>query len=568
MLSNYFKIIFIIFIFLFPNEVKTKNTNFKDFNSKQLSNYFSGIISHNNQKNEQALKYLKSSKQLLNQHEEYFRRLIFSLVLNQNVDRAFQEIKFLKNKNQSEFFEAQLLLLIDSINKKKFGKTKLYLKKLSEFTEEGNFEKVIYETLRDYAYTFENKKINTLESNFGNLIAINNAFQNCYLNDPKTLNYFDKLRSSEAADYSRYLFFYVNHLVHEKRLDLVKQISSEINGLSSNLIILQTKAWIEKNKFKDIEKIFSCKNENDLLAEFFYLVSNLYASQDEFEQSNFYLNISFFLNKKFKINLSLMADNYFLNENYEQSLKVLDVFDLKDDLYYWFKIKQKGKIIAEQKDKEEALKFIELNFKKIKNPSKKILFDLASIYKNSKKYDKAIELYTLVLNKTEKSSLNYADLLYRRGGSYERIGKYEKSDKDLISALELIPNNSYVLNYLAYSWLERDKNINKAISMLEKAYKENDNDPYIIDSVGWGYYLTGRYVEAEKYMRRAIELMPNDPIVNDHYGDILWKMNRKTQAQYFWKSVLRMSDVEKEMIDKIKEKLIKGLPKDMNNESL
>ena len=568
MLSNYFKIIFIIFIFLFPNEVKTKNTNFKDFNSKQLSNYFSGIISHNNQKNEQALKYLKSSKQLLNQHEEYFRRLIFSLVLNQNVDRAFQEIKFLKNKNQSEFFEAQLLLLIDSINKKKFGKTKLYLKKLSEFTEEGNFEKVIYETLRDYAYTFENKKINTLESNFGNLIAINNAFQNCYLNDPKTLNYFDKLRSSEAADYSRYLFFYVNHLVHEKRLDLVKQISSEINGLSSNLIILQTKAWIEKNKFKDIEKIFSCKNENDLLAEFFYLVSNLYASQDEFEQSNFYLNISFFLNKKFKINLSLMADNYFLNENYEQSLKVLDVFDLKDDLYYWFKIKQKGKIIAEQKDKEEALKFIELNFKKIKNPSKKILFDLASIYKNSKKYDKAIELYTLVLNRTEKSSLNYADLLYRRGGSYERIGKYEKSDKDLISALELIPNNSYVLNYLAYSWLERDKNINKAISMLEKAYKENDNDPYIIDSVGWGYYLTGRYVEAEKYMRRAIELMPNDPIVNDHYGDILWKMNRKTQAQYFWKSVLRMSDVEKEMIDKIKEKLIKGLPKDMNNESL
>ena len=568
MLSNYFKIIFIIFIFLFPNEVKTKNTNFKDFNSKQLSNYFSGIISHNNQKNEQALKYLKSSKQLLNQHEEYFRRLIFSLVLNQNVDRAFQEIKFLKNKNQSEFFEAQLLLLIDSINKKKFGKTKLYLKKLSEFTEEGNFEKVIYETLRDYAYTFENKKINTLESNFGNLIAINNAFQNCYLNDPKTLNYFDKLRSSEAADYSRYLFFYVNHLVHEKRLDLVKQISSEINGLSNNLIILQTKAWIEKNKFKDIEKIFSCKNENDLLAEFFYLVSNLYASQDEFEQSNFYLNISFFLNKKFKINLSLMADNYFLNENYEQSLKVLDVFDLKDDLYYWFKIKQKGKIIAEQKDKEEALKFIELNFKKIKNPSKKILFDLASIYKNSKKYDKAIELYTLVLNRTEKSSLNYADLLYRRGGSYERIGKYEKSDKDLISALELIPNNSYVLNYLAYSWLERDKNINKAISMLEKAYKENDNDPYIIDSVGWGYYLTGRYVEAEKYMRRAIELMPNDPIVNDHYGDILWKMNRKTQAQYFWKSVLRMSDVEKEMIDKIKEKLIKGLPKDMNNESL
>ena len=51
-------------------------------------------------------------------------------------------------------------------------------------------------------------------------------------------------------------------------------------------------------------------------------------------------------------------------------------------------------------------------------------------------------------------------------------------------------------------------------------------------------------------MRRALELMPNDPIVNDHYGDILWKLNRKIQAQYFWNSVLKMEDVEKEMIEK------------------
>ena len=107
---------------------------------------------------------------------------------------------------------------------------------------------------------------------------IYNAFQSCYLNDPKTLDYFNRLKNSEAADYSRYLFFYVNYLVHEKRFDLVKKISSEINELSSNLIILQTKAWIEKSNFKEIEKIFSCKNENDLLAEFFYLVSFLIQS--------------------------------------------------------------------------------------------------------------------------------------------------------------------------------------------------------------------------------------------------------------------------------------------------
>ncbi len=559
MIAKNLKIILTIFFIFFPLGAKSKNIYSKDFNSKELSNYFSGIISHNNQKNEQALKYLKSSKQLLNKHDEYFRRLIFSLVLNQNVDRAIQEIKFLKNKKQSEFFEAQLILLIDSINKKNFDKTKIYLNNIAKYTEEGTFEKVIYETLRDYAYTFKEKKMSNFKSNFGNLIAINNAFQSCYLNNLKTLDYFDKLKSSEAADYSRYLFFYVNYLIHKKRFDLVKEISFEIDELSNNLIILQTKSWIDKSNFSEIKEIFSCNNENDILAEFFYLVSNLYSSQDEYEQSNFYLNISYFLNKKFKINLSLMADNYFLNENYDQSLKVLQLFNSKDDLYYWFKIKQEAKIITEKKNKEEGLKYIEKNFKNIKNPSTKVLFDLATIYKNSKKYEKAIELYTSVMNIMDKDDLNYADLLYRRGGSFERIGKYEKSDKDLLDALKIIPNNSYVLNYLAYSWLERNQNINKAILMLEKAYKENENDPYIIDSVGWGYFLVGKYDDAEKYMRRALELMPNDPIVNDHYGDILWKLNRKIQAQYFWNSVLKMDDAEKEMIEKIKVKLINGL---------
>ena len=566
MIAKNFKIIFTIFFIFFTFQAKSKNIYSNDFNSKDLSNYFSGVISHNNQKNDQALKYFKSSKQLLNKHEEYFKRLIFSLVLNQNVDRAIQEIKFLRNKNQSKFFEAQLLLLIDSINKKNFDKTKIYLNNIAKYTEEGTFEKVIYETLRDYSFTFEEKKMSNFKSNFGNLTAINNAFQSCYLNNPNTLEYFDILKNSEAADYSRYLFFYTNYLTHKKRFDLVNEISLEIDELSSNLIILQTKSWIDKSRFNEIKEIFSCKNENDLLAEFFYLVSNLYSSQDEYEESNFYLNISYFLNKKFKINLSLMADNYYLNENYDQSLKVLQLFNSKDDLYYWFKIKQEAKIITEKENKDEALKYIEKNFKNINNPSIKTLFDLATIYKNSKKYEKAIELYTTIMSVVEKDSLNYADLLYRRGGSFERLGEYEKSDKDLLEALKIIPNNSYVLNYLAYSWLERGQNINKAILMLEKAYKENENDPYIIDSVGWGYFLVGKYNDAEKYMRRAIELMPNDPIVNDHYGDILWRLNRKIQAKYFWNSVLKMDDAEKEMIEKIKVKLINGLSK--NNESL
>jgi len=95
--------------------------------------------------------------------------------------------------------------------------------------------------------------------------------------------------------------------------------------------------------------------------------------------------------------------------------------------------------------------------------------------------------------------------------------------------------------------------------MLEKAYALKKNDPYIIDSIGWAYYLINDYEKAEKFLRKAVELMPDDPIVNDHYGDILWKLNRKIQARYFWTNVLNMDDADKEILEKINVKLLEGL---------
>ena len=134
-------------------------------------------------------------------------------------------------------------------------------------------------------------------------------------------------------------------------------------------------------------------------------------------------------------------------------------------------------------------------------------------------------------------------------------------DKDLLKSLEINPDKPYVLNYLAYSWLERDYKINFAMEMLQNAYAQLPDDPYIIDSIGWAHYLVGNYVEAEKLLRKAIQIMPRDPIVNDHYGDILWKLGKKIQANYFWKNVLSFEDTEDKMKEDIYYKLLKGLKK-------
>ena len=96
------------------------------------------------------------------------------------------------------------------------------------------------------------------------------------------------------------------------------------------------------------------------------------------------------------------------------------------------------------------------------------------------------------------------------------------------------------------------------MEMLENAYASKSDDPYIIDSIGWAYYLLNDYIKAENFLKRAVEIMPEDPIVNDHYGDILWKLDRKIQARYFWSTVLEMKDTEQKMKEKIQKKLVEG----------
>ena len=67
------------------------------------------------------------------------------------------------------------------------------------------------------------------------------------------------------------------------------------------------------------------------------------------------------------------------------------------------------------------------------------------------------------------------------------------------------------------------------------------------------------YTEAEKYIKKAVELMPEDPTVNDHYGDILWKLNRNIQARYFWNYVLSLDDADEDIKKNIIIKITEGL---------
>ena len=551
---------FSLILLFYQSPLYSKSETLNDFNSRHLSNYFSGIVAYENNDNTQALKFFKSSKYLIKQHNSYLESYIYSLVLEGKVQRATSEIKKNSTEGNSNFFEAHLLLALDSLKRKNYKKSKEHLDKSYEFIKNDRFSLIIAETLKQYLYVFEENKISKTRNKFGNFSLINQVFQKCYLNDQNTKTYFNQLVNSQNdVDYTRYIFFYLNYLIESNQYKEAKNITDNLDYLNSSLLISQGKKWIEDEKLEEFKKIFSCSNTSDIVSEFFFLVSNLYSSQNNYEKSNFYLNISHYLNPKFKFNLSLLAENYYLNKNYTKTLEILESFNKKDEFYYWFRLKKEAQIISRRQDNDKSLDFINLNFKKIKNPSTKIIFDIANFNKNAKKYKEAIKYYDQIILRIGINSELYSEILYRRGGSYERLGDYVNSDKDLLKSLEVNPDDAYVLNYLAYSWLEREYKIDLSLQMLEKAYSIRNNDPYIIDSIGWAYYLINDYTKAENFLKRAVELMPEDPIVNDHYGDILWKLDRKIQARYFWKNVLNLEETENEMKKNIKDKLIVGL---------
>ena len=538
----------LVLFLLYQTPLNSKSISFEDFDRRNLSKYFSGIVAFNNRENPQALKFFNSTKILTDIHNPYLKRYIYSLVLENKIPKAINIIKQNENKNNTNFFNSYLLLFIDSLKKNNLDSANNFLLKAEKFAKKDRLNQAIISSLKQYIYVFKEKDFLKNEKNFGSLSSISETFLRCYLNDPKTDEYFSNLISNNNTDFTRYVYFYLTYLIENERLLEVKEISNEIDFINTTLLLSQAKNWIQNDNEQKLIEIFSCKNYNDLVAEFLFIVANLYSSQDNFEDSNFYLNLSNFLNPKFIFNLSLVAENYYQNEDYEKTIKVIKKFEKEDNFYYWFRIKKEAQIIAKQKNNVEALNYIISIFKKINNPSNKIIFDVANFYKKSKNYEEAIKYYTKIIDGLEDSHEIKVDILYRRGGSYERMKNFEEADKDLLYALKIDPNDAYILNYLAYSWLERDYKINEAIEMLEIAYKAKSNDPYIIDSIGWAYYLTDNYSEAEKLLKRAVELMPDDPIVNDHYGDILWKLDRKIQARYFWSSVLSMESVEDEMI--------------------
>ena len=549
--------LFIIFL-LYQTSSFSKISDVNKFDQKNLSNYFSAVLSINNNDAKNSLKFLENSKILNDRHEEHFKNYIKSLVANEKVDLAIKKIKY--SQNNYSFLEREVILLVDNLINKNLEKSSLNLEKIESLIDpDDRYHIILSKVLKNYLEVFKSKNIKSYKNNnFAELDDISLAFLSCYFDLKNTDKRFEEFIEYDGSS-SRYIYFYLDYLIEQNKINKIDQVLQNINQLNKPLLIAQSVKWIEEKNYNKLNNLFSCKNEKDIIAEFFYLIANLYSSQGLFKESNFYIILAKYLNPKFTLNSTLLIENYMDTKKYKLVKNELSNIEKDNVIYNWFKIKKNASIIQETKNDDSALKFIKKEYGKIQNPSNKILFDMANILRNFQDYEGAIEIYSNLIRYPNYSAEEYADLLYKRGTSYERKKDFLKADEDLIESLKIDPDEPYVLNYLGYSWLERSYKIPEAMDMLKEAYSLRENDPYITDSIGWAYYLIEDFVNAKKYLEKAVKLMPYDPIVNDHYGDVLWRLNKKVQARYFWNGVLKLEDTEEELKKEIEKKLVFGL---------
>ncbi len=135
-------------------------------------------------------------------------------------------------------------------------------------------------------------------------------------------------------------------------------------------------------------------------------------------------------------------------------------------------------------------------------------------------------------------------MFYFRGIARERTENWPDAEADFLKALDLEPEQPFVMNYLAYSWIEKKLHLDRAKGMLVRAVELRPDDGYIVDSLGWVYFRLGEYRKGVMFLERAVELRPQDPVINDHLGDAYWRVGRHQEARFQWRRALSLEPEE------------------------
>lgn len=313
---------------------------------------------------------------------------------------------------------------------------------------------------------------------------------------------------------------------------------------------------IEVQNDEQFEPFVSSLDEG--FAEIFYTVSTILMQDNVKSIATNFLQYAAFFKPEFPLVHFLQAQIFESDQYYRGAQNEFDKIKSDSSLYFQSKL-QRAWLYNDMDRSEETIAAL-LKLEKEYPDNREVLNSIAEFYRMNERFAEAIPAYSKVIDNIEEENVRDWIVYYTRGIVFDQEKRWAEAEMDFKKALEIRPEQPMVLNYLAYSWVDRGLNYVEAKKMLIRAVELRPNDGYIVDSLGWALYKMGDYEEAVPVLERAAQLETQDWAINDHLGDAYWTVGRKNEARFQWRHALSLSPDE-DKIDLIKSKIKDGYKK-------
>ncbi|MEI6573197.1 MAG: tetratricopeptide repeat protein [Alphaproteobacteria bacterium] len=370
----------------------------------------------------------------------------------------------------------------------------------------------------------------------------------------------DEARKSLKAAYEgdpqslRTADLYAQFLISQRESDEALSIYRRMKLLYPRHPVLRVAiAQLESGKQPDDE----IRDESDGIAEVLYGLGSTVTRDGDELASLIYLRLAHYLSPNHNLAAIAIADTYERLKQPQSANSAYALVEANSPLRLTADV-QRALNLEQLGEKDEAVTLLKAAAAKAKDEIEPLIA-LGNIYRARKVFAEAAEIYSTAITALGQPTPGHWSLFYSRGIAFERLKRWPEAEADFRKALELSPDQPLVLNYLGYSWVEQNTNLDEAFKMLRRAVDQQPTDGYIVDSLGWAYFRLGQYDKALQLMEKAVDLKAADPTINDHLGDVYWRLGRELEARFQWNHA-RDLNPEPEDLAKILEKIEKGLP--------
>ena len=333
--------------------------------------------------------------------------------------------------------------------------------------------------------------------------------------------------------------FYENQLQYDKAVAIYQRIIEE--GESTDMA--KTKLVNLYLKIEENDKALELLRElRMVLPESFNVditITRILMSQEKYDEAVMILEDVLQTNPGLTVMRYLLGMAYFRKKDFGKAAEQLEIIPPESNLYE-DTVFLRVKILSETDNQVGAIELLEKQIAEplTRKPSFYIL--LASLYRETEEVGHGKEIYEQAVQLYPQD----VEILYNYGIFLEKIGERDNAFSRMEAVLALEPDNGPALNYVGYTWADKGINLEKALGYIKKAVELMPDDGYVRDSLGWVYFRMGNISQAVIELEKASALVEDDPVIREHLGDAYLQAKEPEKALASYEEAYRLYDDE------------------------